>query len=85
MQAVNAFRTTDDKIFFDQAEADVHQRTIDSEAAIEAFAKAHDINGRTLVGLKRYIPMWDAFNAPAPLQEAASAVEPETKASKKAA
>lgn len=56
MEAIQAYRTTDGRTFFDSAEANNHQAAIDNADMIDEFFAEHEINARTAKTMRQYLP-----------------------------
>jgi hypothetical protein len=61
MQEIQAFQTPDNRTFFVQKEAQIHQCALDNEETIDRFCEINEIPERSRASLKRTIPMFLAF------------------------
>lgn len=58
IQQVSTFMTSDGKKHDSLEAAEVHELTLELTATMDAVAEAHDINSRTMVTIKRYLPLF---------------------------
>lgn len=58
IKQVATFMTSDGKTFNTLPEAEAHEIGLEMEAEIDRVVAAHEINQRTLVTLKRWLPVF---------------------------